>query len=87
MTSTRWAAVLACLALATCCPTLWIQVTKTDPAPWPEVVTPEVKAPAAPASMPNRFDVLESGKLMPGAVPATQPAVLMSVSTTRPSAP
>ncbi|HSR97851.1 MAG TPA: metallophosphoesterase, partial [Kofleriaceae bacterium] len=56
-------AVLACLSLATCCPTLWLQVTKTDPAPWPEVPTPAVRAPAIPAIMPNRFDVLEGGKL------------------------
>jgi hypothetical protein len=63
MKSTRITVLLACLALATCCPTLWLQVTKTDPAPWPEVPTPVADAPAPPATMPNRFDVLECGRL------------------------
>jgi hypothetical protein len=63
MKPTRTAAALGGLALATCCPTLWLQVTKTDPAPWQEVPTPAATAPTPPATMPNRFDVLAHGKL------------------------
>jgi len=48
-------------SLATCCPTLWLQVNKDNPAPWPSVQvlgvdeTPYLIPPTAP----NRFDVLE----------------------------
>ena len=59
----RIAVALAGLALSTCCPTLWMQVTKTDPAPWQEVPTPAANAPPTPATMVNRFDVLDNGKL------------------------
>lgn len=52
--------VLIALALpfASCCPTLWLQVTKGDPAPWPEVAPPLAWAPPVPVAIPNRFDVL-----------------------------
>lgn len=62
MTAKRTGSALGCLALATCCPTLWLQMTKTEPAPWPEVPTPVATAPVVPANMPNRFDVLERGR-------------------------
>jgi hypothetical protein len=59
------AAVLALLvALTTCCPTLWLQVHKGDPAAWPTVKLAPVANPPlqAPTDVPNRFDVLESGR-------------------------
>jgi 3',5'-cyclic AMP phosphodiesterase CpdA len=60
---TRIAIPILCLATTTCCPTLWLQVTKTEPSPWPEVPVPAANAPSVPSIMPNRFDVLESGQL------------------------
>lgn len=48
----------AALSFASCCPTLWLQVTKGDPAPWPEVSPAPTWPPAIPVAMPNRFDVL-----------------------------
>lgn len=51
------------VSLTSCCPTLWIQVTKTEPSPWPEVPTPAATSPALPTQMQNRFDVLEGGAI------------------------
>ena len=48
------------LAVAACCPTLWLQITKGDPAPWAEVPPPAAGAVPTPVGMPNRFDVLAS---------------------------
>lgn len=59
----RFVFTLACFGLTTCCPTLWLKMTKTEPSPWPEVPAPKAGAPVAPADMPNRFDVLEHGEL------------------------
>lgn len=49
--------------LGTCCPTLWVQVQKDNPAPWPSVPLPAVdRTPSViPVAAPNRFDVLEGG--------------------------
>lgn len=55
---------IACLLLATaCCPTIWLQVSKDRPAPWPPVQVHKAvqEPPSAAMSMPNRFDVLEGG--------------------------
>jgi 3',5'-cyclic AMP phosphodiesterase CpdA len=49
--------------LATCCPTVWLQVSKTDPAPWipVELQGTILDGPLLVPAMPNRFDVLEKG--------------------------
>jgi hypothetical protein len=49
--------------LSSCCPTVWLQVNKDNPAPWPAVeVVGVADSPYAIAPlMPNRFDVLEGG--------------------------
>lgn len=62
----RIAVGVACLLLTTCttigkhlgCPTLWIQVTKSEPAPWPEIPPVEAAPLQVPAVMQNRFDVI-----------------------------
>ncbi|HEX8110917.1 MAG TPA: metallophosphoesterase [Kofleriaceae bacterium] len=50
--------------LGTCCPTLWVQVEKDSPSPWPSVPLPDMdQTPyTMPSTAPNRFDVLESGR-------------------------
>jgi len=50
-------------SLSTCCPTLWLQVNKDSPAPWPSVPILGVEGTSftIPASAPNRFDVLVGG--------------------------
>jgi 3',5'-cyclic AMP phosphodiesterase CpdA len=55
--------------LGTCCPTLWVQVQKDNPAPWPSVPLPAVSAAPynIPVGAPNRFDVLERGAPTVGA--------------------
>lgn len=49
--------------LGTCCPTLWVQVQKDNPAPWPSVPLPAVDPTpyGIPTAAPNRFDVLAGG--------------------------
>ena len=51
------------VGLAACCPTLWIQVYKGDPAPWPPVQNGVAADPPVliPSRMQNRFDVLKDG--------------------------
>jgi hypothetical protein len=46
--------------LGTCCPTIWVQVEKDDPSPWPSVPLPDADPTpyTIPAGAPNRFDVL-----------------------------
>jgi hypothetical protein len=61
----RFAWMILWLGMTTCCPTLWLAMTKTSPAPWPEVPTPEAIAPVTPSRMPNRFDVLNGGRITP----------------------
>lgn len=50
--------------LGTCCPTLWVQVEKDNPSPWPSVPLPDMdQTPyAIPSTAPNRFDVFEVGQ-------------------------
>jgi hypothetical protein len=63
-TRAEWALTLAGGAvLAACCPTLWIQVSKTDPAPWPPVRHEKGASDPVliPSRMQNRFDVLSDG--------------------------
>jgi hypothetical protein len=50
--------------LGTCCPTLWLQVEKDNPSPWPSVAIPPVEQTPynLPPGSPNRFDVLVGGQ-------------------------
>ena len=50
--------------LGTCCPTLWLQVEKDSPSPWPSVAIPPVEQTPynVPPGSPNRFDVLVGGQ-------------------------
>lgn len=59
----RWLGLGLLPVLGTCCPTLWVQVQKDDPSPWPSVPLPAVSQAAytIPAAAPNRFDVLAGG--------------------------
>jgi 3',5'-cyclic AMP phosphodiesterase CpdA len=59
-----WPLVASLPFLWTCCPTLWLQVNKDSPAPWPSVhVTGVDGAPLTiPVAAPNRFDVLLGGR-------------------------
>jgi 3',5'-cyclic AMP phosphodiesterase CpdA len=59
--------LLLCLQLPllwSCCPTLWLQVNKDNPAPWPSIAVSGIEEtmPFIPASAPNRFDVLAGGR-------------------------
>ena len=62
-TRSRIIAVVS-LGLAACCPTLWLQINKGNPAPWPAVGSANIAhVPVLPPpSVQNRFDVLEGGK-------------------------
>lgn len=57
----RFSFTVLYFSLATCCPTLWIQVAKTDPAAWPELPKPAAAAPVLPTRMQNRFDIFNAG--------------------------
>lgn len=59
----KWLGLGLLPLLGTCCPTLWVQVQKDDPAPWPSVPLPAVDTTpyTIPAAAPNRFDVLAGG--------------------------
>nr|HEX4316760.1 metallophosphoesterase [Kofleriaceae bacterium] len=50
------------LLLATCCPTLWIQLQRSSPTVWPAVPQPKIAAePILPVHYSNRFDRLYGG--------------------------
>ena len=51
-------AIVSGIGHAVHCPTLWLQVEKTEPAPWPEVPREIALPPQTPAGMQNRFDVI-----------------------------
>jgi 3',5'-cyclic AMP phosphodiesterase CpdA len=57
-TGDRLRLAVAALLGTACCPTVWLQVSKSEPAPWPEVAPAVASAPPVPAAMQNRFDVI-----------------------------